>query len=292
MAAEREGSRSLARGGKRVVRSVVRGVASVAGDARALPDFLIIGTQRGGTTTLFKVLLEHPQVGGAALHKEVHFFDLNHERGERWYRSHFPTTRSVERAREREGAFVLGEASPYYVFHPRAAERARALLPAAKAIVLLRHPVARTWSQYRHEVQLGYESLSFEDALAAEPGRISGERERLLADPTARSFEHQHHAYIARSDYAPQLDAWLAAFPRERLLVLLSEELFADPAGTLRAVTSFLGIRDRGAVELPRLNASAGTSMRPGTRERLWEQLRPQIPAVARVLGRDPGWDR
>jgi sulfotransferase family protein len=267
-------------------------MASVSTDARSLPDFLIVGTQRGGTTTLFKVLLEHPQIGGARMHKEVHYFDLNVHRGERWYRAHFPTTRSVDRARGREGRFAIGEASPYYLFHPRVPERARALLPSAKVIVLLRNPVSRTWSQYRHEVELGYESLSFEDALLAEPERTAGEAARLLEDPRYRSFEHQHHAYVARSDYPPQLEAWLASFPREQMLLLLSEDLFGDPAGTLRRVTSFLGLEDRDVGQIPRLNASSGASMRAETRERLWEQLRAQVPVIAELIGRDPGWER
>jgi hypothetical protein len=292
VAPEQEGSRSLARSGKRAVRSLAHGLASVSSDARSLPDFLIVGTQRGGTTTLFKVLLEHPQVGGAGLHKEVHYFDLNADRGERWYRAHFPTRRSVERARGRAGRFIVGEASPYYLFHPRAPERAGALLPAAKVVVLLRNPVSRAWSQYRHEVELGYEPLSFEDALAAEPERTAGEAALLLEDPRYRSFEHQHHAYVARSDYPPQLDAWLASFPREQVLLLLSEDLFADPVGTLGRVTSFLGLEDRPPGEIPRLNASSGAWMRPETRERLWERLRAQVPAVTEMIGRDPLWDR
>jgi hypothetical protein len=266
-------------------------MASVSGSARSLPDFLIVGTQRGGTTTLFSVLVEHPQVGGARLHKEVHYFDLNVDRGEGWYRAHFPTRHSVERAREREGRFVLGEATPYYLFRPGSAERARALLPAAKVIALLRNPVSRTWSQYRHEVELGYETLSFEEALAAEPERTAGEAARLLEDPGYRSFEHQHHAYVARSDYPPQLDAWLAAFPREQVLILLSEELFTDPAAALRRVTSFLDVRERVPSELPRLNASSGRSLPRETREGLWERLRVQVPVVAELIGRDPAWE-
>jgi len=284
-----DGQRSVVRAGKRAVRAVGRGVGSLGG-RRALPDLLIVGTQRGGTTTLFKVLLDHPQVGGAGLHKEVHYFDLNADRDERWYRAHFPTERSVERERRRTGAFVVGEATPYYLFHPLAAERARRAVPGARAIALLRHPVERAWSQHAHEVGLGYEQLSFEDALEAEWERTAGEQERLVADPDYRSFEHQHHAYVARSEYGPQLERWRTAFPADRVLVLVSEELFSDPGGTFRRVTSFLGIEDRDPGLLPRLNASAADGPRPETRARLWERLAPQAEAVARVLGRDPGW--
>src|ERR1041385_2248706 len=106
-----DGQRSVVRAGKRAVRAVGRGVGSLGGP-RALPDLLIVGTQRGGTTTLFKILLDHPQVGGSGLHKEVHHFDLNADRDERWYRAHFPRERTVERRRAGSGAFVVGEATP------------------------------------------------------------------------------------------------------------------------------------------------------------------------------------
>jgi hypothetical protein len=282
--------RSVVRTGKRAVRAAGRGAGSLVGGRRALPDLLIVGTQRGGTTTLFKILLDHPQVGGSGLHKEVHYFDLNAERNERWYRAHFPRERTVERRRATFGSFVVGEATPYYLFHPLAAERARRVVPGARVIAILRHPVERARSQHAHETELGYEPLSFEDALGAEAERTAGEEERLIREPSYRSFEHQHHAYVARSEYGRQLERWRSAFPPERILVLVSEELFADPRGTFGRVTSFLGIEDRDPGLLPRLNASSAGSLRPETRERLWERLAPEASAVAELIGRDPGW--
>jgi len=275
--------------GKRAVRAAGRGAGALVGE-RALPDLLIVGTQRGGTTTLFKVLLDHPQVGGAGLHKEVHYFDLHADRDERWYRAHFPRERTVERKRASAGAYVVGEATPYYLFHPLAAERACRVVPGARVIAILRHPVERTRSQHAHEVELGYEPLPFEEALAAEPERTAGEEERLAREPDSHSFEHQHHAYVARSEYLRQLERWRSAFPAERVLVLLSEDLFADPRGTFRRVAAFLGIEDRDPGLLPRLNASSRETLRPETRERLWERLGPQASTIAELIGRDPGW--
>src|SRR5436189_26280 len=130
---------------------------------RPLPDFLILGAQKAGTTALYAYLRWHPQVTGPSF-KEVSFFDRHYARGERWYRAHLPVRRRA----------VVGEASPSYLFHPLAPERVARMLPEARLIALLRNPVDRAFSHYQHEVALGREQLSFEDALAgefAEPNR-------------------------------------------------------------------------------------------------------------------------
>ena len=95
-----------------------------------LPDFLILGAQRGGTTSLFASLAAHPEVAPPK-EREIHFFNLNYWRGSRWYRRKF---------RRRPGE-VSGESSPYYLFHPHAPPRVAADLPSAKFVVLLRDPV-------------------------------------------------------------------------------------------------------------------------------------------------------
>ena len=112
----------------------------------ALPHFLIIGAQKAGTTSLASYLAAHPGVVPSK-RKEVHFFDLNYEKGVDWYRSHFPIARGQGLRRRMRGRRMLtGEASPYYIFHPLAASRAFDLLPAARVIVLLRNPVDRAYS--------------------------------------------------------------------------------------------------------------------------------------------------
>ena len=144
---------------------------------RLLPDFLIIGTQRGGTTSLYNYLVEHPGIGAASI-KEVHFFDTPHfKQGLAWYRGHFPSAFQryyVERSLKH--GFVTGEASPYYLFHPHAPKRVAGLMPQMKLIVMLRNPVDRAYSHYHHEVAGGHEKLAtFEEAIACEDERLAGE---------------------------------------------------------------------------------------------------------------------
>jgi hypothetical protein len=112
---------------------------------------------------------------------------------------------------------ITGEGSPYYLFHPLAAERAAATVPDVKVIAMLRNPVSRAYSHYQHEVDGGFEELSsFEAAIDAEPERLRGEAERLVAEPGATSYAHRHYSYLARGRYAEQLEVWFRHFPESR----------------------------------------------------------------------------
>ena len=276
------------------VEKLYRGMTS---PLRLLPNFLIIGTQRGGTTSLYNYLVERPGVAPAAV-KELHFFDKKFHKGAAWYRAHFPT--SVQKYAFEQTSkhhFVTGEASAYYLFHPHAPKRVAQLLPDTKFIVLLRNPVDRAYSQYNFEVDLGRESLSFEDALAAEEERIGKERERMLADEHYVSINHSRYSYLARGLYADQLCTWMGFFPREQFLLLKSEDFFTDPASTLETVSMFL--------QLPRLQAHERTkkykqhnynntpysSMNPATRERLIDYFEPHNRRLADFLGMTFEWD-
>src|SRR5438067_227401 len=134
---------------------------------RLLPDFLIIGTQRGGTTSLYHYLKTHPCVESATT-SDTHFFDKKFSKGLGWYRGHFPTWMEKYYAQMRGQRFVTGEASSSYLFHPHVPKRVVQVLPHVKLIVLLRNPVDRAYSQYYHAIELGHETLSFEEAIASE----------------------------------------------------------------------------------------------------------------------------
>jgi hypothetical protein len=213
----------------------------VTSSLRPAPDFLIIGTKRGGTTTLYRALARHSDVRElfpSLLHiKSPHYFDLNYAKGQAWYRSHFPISLPGRPRRWRSG-----ESSPYYLFHPLAPGRAAREAPQARIIVLLRDPVERAVSHHWDRVQNGIEHLSLAEAIAAEPARLAGERERLEADPLATSDPYEHFSYVARGRYAEQLRRWLFAYPAEQLLVIRSEDLFTAPQVVFARVLAFLGL--------------------------------------------------
>lgn len=266
---------------RRAVRKARWGYRRTTSRARRLPDFLVLGAQRAGSTSLFDYLCLHPAVAEPT-HKELHFFDQNWWRGIGWYRRLFPITRG----------HVTGEASPYYLYHPLAPARVAATVPHAKLIVLLRDPVQRAYSQYNLSVHYGHEDLSFEEALDREPERLAGEEEKIAADPRYKSFSHRHHSYLERGLYAEQLERWFGYFPREQLLVLRAEDMFRDPAAAYGEVLAFLGLPPHRLERHEHRNRAEYAPMEEGTRERLTEFYREPNERLYELLGRDFEWGR
>ena len=261
--------------------------------ARMLPSFLIVGAQRCGTTSLSRNLDEHPAVFSAVLHEEVHFFDVSYRRGLAWYRSHFPLLAAARRpARAAGTAPVSFESSPYYMFHPLAAERIARDLPGVRLLVLLRDPVERAYSGHAHEVAHGFETESFESALELEPARLAGQAERLTADPGYFSYSHQHHSYVARGEYIDQLERLERHFGRDRLHVVDSGDFFTDPEAAYDAVLAFLGLPNRGYPAFKRRNARPRSPMSDSVRKGLEEHYRPYDERLAVWLGHEPSWRR
>ncbi|MDP9365631.1 MAG: sulfotransferase domain-containing protein [Chloroflexota bacterium] len=244
-----------------------------ATERRQPPDFVIIGAQKGGTTSLYRYLTEHPDVGGATK-KEVHFFDRSYDKGLDWYLAHFP---------ERGEFAVVGESGPSYLFHPEVPERVRRTLPHAKLLVLLRNPVDRAYSQYQMRLRRVGED-SFEAALDEEFAR-------LPVNGNLPGPEKGHHAYLPRGVYADQLRRWFAVFPREQFLVLQSEAFFAQPEEGLRRTLAFLGLPPWRPAEFEVHNPGAYGEMRPETRRRLQEFYAPHNRRLYELLDWDLGWD-
>jgi hypothetical protein len=283
--------RSVPLPARRAAQRTWAGYTRLTSGWRLLPDYLIIGTQRGGTTSLYKYLAGHPG-HPHALSKELRFFDSNYRRGMAWYRSRFPSRAYRALARRVRGYdIVVGEASPDYLFHPRVPARVARDLPWARFVVLLRNPVDRAWSHYWHQAKRGFERLTFEEAIDREGDRLHGELDRMLRDERYESFERHHHSYLARGVYADQLDVWLELFPPARFHFERSEDLFAAPAATSRRVAEFLGLPPVELGSYHVYNVFAEGSMHPATRSRLVDYFRPHNLRLYELLGRDFGWD-
>ena len=245
------------------------------------PDFVIVGTQRGGTTSLHTYLGGHSRVSTAAT-KELHFITDRYGRGLDWYLGQFPPSLPA--------GTLTGEATPYALFHPLAPRRLRETAPEAKLIVLLRNPVDRAYSHYRLERARGVEHLEFSAALDAEPQRLMDEEARLWRDPTYASEAHKHFSYAARGDYAPQLARWFAHFPREQILVLRSEDLYQRSAEEYARVALFLGIEPEIRTPFAAHNQSSGPGLDPEIRDRLSQRFTTSNARLSELLGWDPGW--
>ncbi|MER7167809.1 sulfotransferase domain-containing protein [Micromonospora sp. NPDC000207] len=256
---------------------------------RPLPDFLIIGTKRGGTTSLWNYLIQHPLVPRlfpAWNTKASHYFEEHWNRGEAWYRSHFPTERQRAALAARHGGPTrVGEAAPLYMFHPLAAQRVAALMPQVKLIVLLRDPVERAYSHWKERRTHGIEPLDFPAALAAEPERTAGERDRLIAEPEYFSEPYDWYTYRARGRYLEHLEPWLDRFDRNQLLFLPSEDLYRDARATYTRTLDFLGLPDHDLPNFKVYNDRRSSPLDPQVRAELTDYYLPHNEALEQRLG-------
>ena len=273
----------------------IRAYGSATASLRIDPDYLIIGAKRGGTTSLARYLLLHPDVRplfpARETRKGTYFFDVNFGRGEAWYRSHFPTkfARSLQQRRS-EHPLAVGEATPYYLHHPHAAIRARGLAPDAKVIALLRDPVERAYSHWVERTRNGVEHLSFAEAIEAESGRLEGEEERMIADPSYQSFAHQHFSYVDQGRYARGLRRWMEAFPETQLLVLRSEDFYGDPATVYGETLDFLGLRPFTPEQFRAWNMKPKDAIDPEVVARVRSMLHDDVIELEQLLGRPMNW--
>jgi sulfotransferase family protein len=275
---------------KGAVGTAVEEMGAMTSALRMLPSFIIVGGQRCGTNSLYEYVAADPLVGRALPIPEVHFFDVSFQRGMDWYRGHFPVKYRPSRRKGVLGLRITGESSPYYMYHPLAPQRIAECLPAIKLIVLLRNPVDRAYSHYNHERTRGHEPYTFEEAIEREEDRLQGEEEKILADPSYRSFNHQHYSYLSRGNYAAQLERIFAYHSKDRVLVLSSEELFTEPRQTHLRTLEFLSLPVRPLERYPKLNPGTYTGLAPGLRRRLSDYFAGSNERLYRLLGQELGW--
>jgi len=258
---------------------------------RALPDFMIIGAQKAGTTSLFEDLMRHPRIK-RPLDKELHYFSDpgNYQKGLAWYRSQFPIRLSPAGAVA--GKQLTGEATPYYLFHPLAPQRIFETLPRVKLIVMLRDPVDRAFSHYFHEVREKRETRSFEQAIENEPAEMEQEEATILGDGRYFSYKHRRCSYLSRGIYWRQLERWFKFFERSQFVILKSEDYLRDPEGNFSLVADFLGLFPHRLESFKKFHEGVyDFPMQPETREGLKRFYKPHNEKLSRLLGRDLGWD-
>jgi hypothetical protein len=183
--------------------------------------------------------------------KEIHFFDLQYERGIDWYYSFFPKKHLLK-------AKLTGEASPYYLFHPLVPERVFRYLPKIKIIVLLRNPVDRAYSHFMHQQKnIKNEPISdFEEAISLENTRIELQEAKLISGVLSHSENLQSFSYISRGLYYKQINNWFKYFPRAQFHFIRSEDFFQNIETELIQIYNFLEISIKPANDLLPQNTS------------------------------------
>ena len=284
---DRAGLRHLKEGG----RWGRERMAEATWEQRVLPDLILAGVQRSGTTALFEALYRLPNVERPRRGKGSHYFSYNYWRGWRWYQSQFPTRRWAQSVEARTGQRLFTfDACPYYLFHPFAVERMAQALPRVKVMVMLRDPVRRAESHYHHSVSHGHEDLSLAEALAREEERMAGEVERMEHDWTYWSHHHEHHSYLAKGLYADQLERLFRHYDRDQVMVVASEDFYRDPDRILAEVTAWVGLDEIGLDRSDDRNGHDYRSMDPEMRRRLIDLYREPNERLYRLLGRRLDW--
>jgi hypothetical protein len=241
----------------------------------SLPDFMIIGAPKSGTTSLFEYLCEHPDVARPT-RKEIHYFDEKFARGLPWYRRHFPQVARPQ---------ITGEATTAYLFAKDAPARAAALIPNAKLIAVLRDPVRRAISHYWHNKRLGrvrgdFESY-FHEALSPNAERETNQARQFINYPVQWGF------------YKEQIEHWFEHFPRAQFLFLRFEDMASDGAAQTQRVFDFLGLPAAAAIDAAKVfNAGPSYPVEVNdTTRRLAEVYREKNAGLDRLIGPAFSWE-
>ena len=258
---------------------------------RVLPDFVVFGAQRCGTTSLYSYLVQHPDIY-PALCKEVNYFNNNYRKPRFWYRYYFPTiVHKLFVTKVKKKKFLTGEASIDYMYHPYAAKRLAETISDVKLIIVLRNPVDRAYSSYRHSVRLGVEDLSFEEALDNEGLRLEEEEKKIELDEDFFCVSRWFFSYLARGRYSEQMERVMLHFPRERICILRSEDFFRDPRVIVNQVLEFLGLSDFKPDVSIKYQSHSYEDMDPAVRKSLSVYYELHNRKLYELIGRDFGWE-
>ena len=241
-------------------RYVKRGISGITASSRVLPDFIIVGTVRSGSTSLYYNICEHPSVLSAA-YDEIGFFDSNYHLGINWYRSMFPTIKEMENVERKTGFAITGEDTPFYLWKEEAAKRIFEMNGDTKIIGIFRNPVDRAYSNYNLAVRSKTEKLTFEEAIDEEIG--------FLKNHSFRESVDNKRSYLAKGIYENQIKIWFELFPREQIHLLSTEDMQKNPEETLQKAFRFLEIPDYIIKNPQKQKAAEYKKMNNETREKL-----------------------
>tara|TARA_A100001037_G_scaffold63668_2_gene55732 strand:+ start:1228 stop:2106 length:879 start_codon:yes stop_codon:yes gene_type:complete len=271
-------------------RFVKRGFSGITASSRVLPDFIIIGTVRSGSTSLYHNICEHPSIIPAA-YDEIGYFDSNYHLGINWYRSMFPTNKEMMKTKKDTGHAKTGEDTPFYIWNLDAAKRIYKDLPYAKIISIFRNPIDRAYSNYNVGKRAGTskefvgitEKLSFEDA-------IDKEIEFMKNNSLQKSIE-QRGSYLSKGHYAQQLKIWLDIFPKEQIHVLSTEDMEKSPETTISKIFQFLDIPEYTIKNPQRQKYFKYPQMKTETRAKLVDYYKPLNEEFFKMIGKKFNWE-
>jgi len=201
-----------------------------------LPDFIILGTQKGGTTSLYNYLINHSKISGGS-RREIHFFDKYYEKGVHWYKNNFLNSNEN---------ILTCECSPDYIHHPLIAKRIKNILPKSKLIILLRDPVERAISNYKHNIYIGKykKNMTIEEIIDKEKIYIKKEKNKINLKRTYYSRKFKYYSLLDRGIYHKQIKRYFNLFNKNQIHIIFSEKLFFNTQEELKKVFEFLKLNN------------------------------------------------
>ena len=263
-------------------RFVKRGLSGITASSRVLPDFIISGTVRSGTTSLYYNICEHPSVLPAS-YDEIGYFDSNYHLGINWYRSMFPTEKEMKQVKKETNFAITGEDTPFYFWKKEAAERIFQDIPNSKIIIIFRNPVDRAYSNYNLGIRKKTESLSFEDAI--------DEEMNFLKTHSFRDAVDRRRSYLSKGLYENQIKIWFDNFPREQIHILCTEDMKKNPKESLLKIFQFLGIPNYTLKNPQKQKLAEYKKMDDKTREKLLTFYEPYNQKFFETIQEKFDWD-
>ena len=260
-----------------------RGISGITASSRVLPDFIIIGTVRSGSTSLYYNICEHPSVLEAS-YDEIGYFDSNYHLGQNWYRSMFPTQKMMDKIREDTGYSITGEDTPFYFWKEEVAERMFLDMPKTKIITILRNPVDRAYSNYNLAVRENNEKLTFEEAI--------DEEIEFLSKNSFLETVNRFRSYLTKGVYVNQIKLWLDIFPRSQFHFLSTEQMKNEPHESLNQVFEFLSLPDYNIRNIQKRKLADYEKMNDSTRERLLKYYKPYNEKLFEIIKQKFEWEK
>ena len=263
-----------------------RHVFGITSSLRVLPNLLVIGAVRSGTTSLYHNLAQHPCITKSA-YDEIGFFDDNFHLGLNWYRSMFPTKFHKEKIIKKYGKFLTYDVTPFYIYNERVPERIYNLLPDIKLIAVLRNPVDRAYSNYHLSKRESRITESFEEIIEKEKRNLI----HINRNDKEEYYKFVHTSLLARGFYAEQLERWYKIFPKKQIMIIKSEEFAAETNKIMNKIFEFLELKKHYMKNVVKKNEAHYVPMRKETRKMLIDYFYPHNKKLYSILGRNFDWE-
>jgi len=268
---------------------IQRHIFAITGFIRVIPDFLVIGAKRCGTTSLYQHLPEHPCISKSP-HDNMGFFNDNFHLGVNWYKSFFPTTFTRKKIKSKFGNFLAFDVTTKYMEEESTANNVYQTKPNMKIIIILRNPVDRAYSQYHLSVRQTAERRSFEDVVEENMNRLNKESHEHYGRKPKFSVEEDNH--LKKGLYALQLRYWLKIFPRENILIVSTEEFESNQQIIYNKIFEFLNISKFEVKNTKKMEKGNYPPMKSETRNLLLDYFRSHNHELFELINIKFDWDK